>query len=358
MIIPEIRLSRIRLPLITPYRLSYRTVEAFEPLLIEVRDGEGNSGWGEGHISPGSSSETPAGGWAYCRDIAAAAAGRDSGAIKASVLESMAQSPVAASAFLCAIDMLCGDPLLQPPAGEMRLALLTPVNGLTSEAIAAEIEDKLADGFTTFKIKVGTDLEGDIARVRAIQDAVCGRATMRIDANQAYSQDQARRFVNALDPEGVELFEQPCAADDWDANAAIAALSPVPVMLDEPICAIADIERAAAIKGVGLCKLKLKRFGTLSRLKRALKLTRDLGMTPVLGDGLGTELSCWMEACVARTTIDNAGEFNGFLKPKIRLFAEPLVFARGHVVLRPDFVPRINRDILARHTMMEQHFAA
>jgi hypothetical protein len=65
-----------------------------------------------------------------------------------------------------------------------------------------------------------------------------------------------------------------------------------------------------------------------------------------------------MEACVARTTIDNAGEFNGFLKPKTRLFAEPLEFARGHVVLRPDFVPRINRDTLACHTMMEQHFTA
>ena len=159
----------------------------------------------------------------------------------------------------------------------MRLALLTPVNGLTTDAIAAEIEDKLADGFTTFKIKVGKDLEGDIARVRAIQDAVCGRATMRIDANQAYSQDQARRFVIALDPEGVELFEQPCAADDWDANAAIAALSPVPVMLDEPICAIADIERAAAIKGVGLCKLKLKRFGTLSRLEQYQRTLNHFG---------------------------------------------------------------------------------
>jgi hypothetical protein len=34
-------------------------------------------------------------------------------------------------------------------------------------------------------------------------------------------------------------------------------------------------------------------------------------MEPVLGDGL-SEIGCWMEACVARTTIHNAGEFNGF----------------------------------------------
>jgi hypothetical protein len=35
-------------------------------------------------------------------------------------------------------------------------------------------------------------------------------------------------------------------------------------------------------------------------------------MEPVLGDGLGIELGCWMEGCVARTTIRNAGEFTGF----------------------------------------------
>jgi hypothetical protein len=81
-------------------------------------------------------------------------------------------------------------------------------------------------------------------------------------------------------------------------------------------------------------------------------------MTPVLGDGLGTEVSCWMEACVARTTIDNAGEFNGFLKPKTRLFADPLEFTGGQVVLRADFRPRIDEDVLARHTIAEERFGA
>jgi len=358
MTISHIRLVRIRLPLVTPYRLSYRTVEAFEPLLVEVRDGNGNTGWGEGHISPGSSDETPEGGWTFCRSIAATAAGQEPATIKALLLDSMPLSSVAASAFASAIDMLAGDALLRPPAEETRLAVLAPVNASNLEAIGPEIEEKLADGFRTFKIKVGKDLDGDIARVRAIQDAVAGRATMRIDANRAYTEDQARRFAAALDPEGVELFEQPCAAEDWDANAAVAAMSPVPLMLDEPICAIADIERAATIKGVGLCKLKLKRFGTVSLLKDALELTRNLGMTPVLGDGLGTELSCWMEALVARSTIDNAGEFNGFLKAKSRLFANPLQFTDGHVVLPPGFQPRIDEDALARHTTAEELFEA
>ena len=55
----EVKLRTIRLPLIRPYVLSYRTFTEFEPIIVEVRDGDGRVGWGEGHISPGSSRETP-----------------------------------------------------------------------------------------------------------------------------------------------------------------------------------------------------------------------------------------------------------------------------------------------------------
>ena len=68
----EITLRKVRLPLIRPYVLSYRTFDEFEPIIVEVRDDGGRVGWGEGHISPGSSSETREGGWAFCAQQAAA----------------------------------------------------------------------------------------------------------------------------------------------------------------------------------------------------------------------------------------------------------------------------------------------
>jgi len=49
----EIVLRSVRLPLVRPYVLSYRTFTEFEPIVVEVRDGDGRVGWGEGHISPG-----------------------------------------------------------------------------------------------------------------------------------------------------------------------------------------------------------------------------------------------------------------------------------------------------------------
>ena len=45
---------------------------------------------------------------------------------------------------------------------------------------------------------------------------------MRLDANRAYSEADACRFAAALDPSGIELFEQPCDAENWDANAKVA----------------------------------------------------------------------------------------------------------------------------------------
>ena len=65
-----------------------------------------------------------------------------------------------------------------------------------------------------------------------------------------------------------------------------------------------------------------------------------------------------MEACVASITIRNAGEFNGFLKPKVRLFGEPLRFTAGELVLSPGFVPTIDRDVLLAHEIASNRFVA
>ncbi|MRG73455.1 hypothetical protein GH722_16920 [Alphaproteobacteria bacterium HT1-32] len=338
-------LREIKLPLHTPYKLSYRNYTEFEPIIVEAIGEDGVIGWGEGHISPGSSSETREGGWAFVKELSAKITGMSLADAKAEVTRRMAESKVAATSIITAIEMLQNHSILTVDA-DTRLPLLTPFNANDDEGIAREVEQRLASGFRTFKIKVGQDVEDDIRRFGVIQKYTAGRATLRVDANRAYSREDGIKFSSSINPEGVELFEQPCDSDDWDANAAVAAASNVPLMLDEPICALPDIERAATIKGVGFCKLKLKRFGGLDLLRESLDAVREHGMEPVLGDGLSSEICCWMEACVARHTIRNAGEFNGFLKPSDRLFANPLRFEDGDIVMPAGYWPKIDRDKL------------
>ncbi len=211
----EIVLRTVRLPLIRPYVLSYRTFTEFEPIIVEVRDADARVGWGEGHISPGSSSETRDGGWTFCREHAAAVIGKDSSEAKAIIARDLAASKVAATALVTAIEMLEGHPLLSVDR-DTRLPLLTPFNSSAPGDIEREVEQRLKDGFRTFKIKVGKSAEDDARRVKLIQRAIAGRATMRLDANRAYSEADACRFAMALDPAGIELFEQPCPAEDWE----------------------------------------------------------------------------------------------------------------------------------------------
>lgn len=346
--IEKVTVRRLNLPLLRPYRLSYRTFETFEPYLVEVEDDDGRTGFGDGHISPGSSSETREGGWDFLTGWASRCVGQDPEEAKAAILAVAGESKVAATSLVSALEVLGDHPLLRA-TGPATLPLLAPVNATEAEAIAAEIETGIGEGFRTFKVKVGKDVKADLARVAAVRSAASGRATMRLDANRAFSRDDALRFVEGLDPAGIELFEQPCEAEDWDANAAVAAASPVPLMLDEPISTLADIKRAGTIPGVGFCKLKLKRFVSLSLLQDGLEAVRRHGMEPVLGDGLGSEVHSWLEACVARTTIHNAGEFNGFLKPRDRLFTEPLRFERGAIHLDPGR-PELDRTAIQRLT--------
>lgn len=351
----SLSLRRLCLPLIRPYRLSYRTFDEFEPYLVEVADDCGRAGFADGHISPGSSAETREGGWAFMREYIPAMLGQEPAAAKAGVLKHFEDSKVATTALACAVEALEGHPLLKV-GKDTTLPLLTPVNATEPEAIEKEIESWLAQGFRTFKVKVGKDVAADLARVKVIQKVMGTRATLRLDANRAFDREQGMKFASALDPAQIELFEQPCDSDDWDANAAVAAASTVPLMLDEPICTLEDIDRAAGIKNVRFCKLKLKRFGSLDRLHEGLVRVRDRGMEPVLGDGLGSEVQSWLEACVARDTIRNAGEFNGFLKPKDRLLDPPLTFADGSIHMPAGYKPTLNRAAVERFTMARLDF--
>ena len=354
--IQEITLYRVKMLLSVPYHVSYRVYDDFEPIIVEARDTDGRIGWGEGHISPGHTFETIDGGWDFCRVCAEDALGKDVTIAKDAIAARVPESPVAASALVTALEMLGGHSVLTLHS-DVSLPLLTPFHSTDHAYFPAEVDARVAEGFRTLKVKVGKNWQEDADKVRAVQQAAIGRATIRLDANRGFNREDGCRFAAALDPAGIESFEQPCDSGAWADNAAVAAVSTVPVMLDESIYGLDDIKRAGDIDGIGYVKLKLKKMGGLDLLTDGLKLIRDLGMIPVLGDGVSTELCCWMEACVARHTIDNAGEFNGFLKPRDRLFANPLRFADGALHMKAGYFPEIDREKLKAHTIDEARFA-
>ena len=353
--IEHVTLYRLRVPLTTPYRLSFGPIHAFDTVLVEARDAGGQMGLGEATYLTGYTDETIDDSWALAQRLADEYAGLETGDIQTRLQTHVTAAPFTATAFNTALEMAVGHPLLTV-GRSTRAPVLGLLHATETVDIERESQQLFAQGFTTLKVKVGFDAARDAQIVKRVQRVVNGRGSLRLDANQGYNRDDACRFAAALDPQGIELFEQPCAAGDWDSACAVARVATVPMMLDESIYGLDDIRRAAELKAARYIKVKLMKLGGLDRLAAAIDTIRDCGMEPVLGNGVACEVGCWMEACVARGRINNAGEMNGFLKPAARLLKNPLEFRAGAIVLEPGYRPQLDDAAVARCTVEKRDF--
>ena len=91
-------------------------------------------------------------------------------------------------------------------------------------ALAAEAAAWRERGFETFKLKLGVG--DDVERARAVREAVGPDARMRVDANGAWSADQAVAVLDEIEPLGIELAEQPTATLREMAAVAAATRDP------------------------------------------------------------------------------------------------------------------------------------
>ena len=337
--IRELNLLRLALPLTVPYKLAFGAVTQFDSILVQTTLDAGE-GIGEATILSGYTDETIEAAWMRAKTFAGRLPGLAPDAAKALAASVLTDAPFTATAFITAIEMAESHPLLAIDA-PAAVPLLAGINATDPAGIEREIETALRDGYHTLKIKVGFDVGKDLDRVKFIQRFNAGRARLRIDANQGYGREDGIRFARDVPPDGVELLEQPCAASDWDAAAQVAAASAVPLMLDESIYTETDIERAAKV-GAAFVKLKLMKLGSLTRLAAALDRIRELGMRPVLGNGVASDIGCWQEACIARRHLDTAGEMNGFLRQRRPLVKTPLPVVGGALQLKPGWVPRLD----------------
>ncbi len=345
MTIAEIHLHRVVVPLKRPYRLAFGPVAAFDSLLVQVLDGDGGAGWGEATALPGYGEETPEGVWREAVALAPNLPGLTLGQAQRRLASQLGSQPFMVTAFATALEMARGHSLLQASPGAC-VPLLAVVEASEGQALEEEIEALLNAGYRTLKVKVGFDVQADLQRSAAIQDRVGDRARIRLDANQGYSHEEASRFLSGLNPQGIELLEQPCHKDDWSSAVALSNASPVPLMLDESIYGLADIDRAAEMKAATYIKLKLMKMGSLDRLAEGIARIKARGMIPVLGNGVAGDLGCWMEASIAAATgLETAGEMNGFLKPCQCVFEEPLT-VRGGAVFLPRKFPGVDEDAL------------
>ncbi len=131
------------------------------------------------------------------------------------------------------------------------------MNGLiwmgSYEDMLAQVEVKLAQGFSTLKMKVGAiDFEQELRILDSIRKRFSPEEiTLRVDANGAFSPEDVQDKLRRLAAFGLHSIEQPVKAGQLELMAEVCASSPVPVALDEELIGIFDYrEKFALLKKI------------------------------------------------------------------------------------------------------------
>jgi L-Ala-D/L-Glu epimerase len=124
-------------------------------------------------------------------------------------------------------------------------------------SVISAAEQWAADGFSTFKLKLG--IGDDAAQVRAVREALGPRVRIRVDANCAWDVETAKRTLGEIEPYEVELAEQPVAT--LAEAAEVAASTSIPIAGDESVENRADAERAEAMGACDMTGIKLSKVG-------------------------------------------------------------------------------------------------
>ncbi len=161
-----------------------------------------------------------------------------------------------------------------------------------ADALAAAAVARVEDGFSTLKLKVGTDAATDVARVRAVRDAVGSGVTLRLDANQGWTREEAVDVVRALEAAdlGVELVEQPVPGEDVEGLAWVRARVGLPVMADEALFTPYDLERILRLEAADAVNVKLAKTGSLGTAAALLRRAADHGLGTMVGSMMETHV--------------------------------------------------------------------
>ncbi len=246
--------TAFRLPLRAPFRTAAGRVTHREGLLLRLMTDAGIAGLGE-------ASPHPALGIQAVHEAEVALSRLAPGLLGADVERLTARLPDGIPpALACALDIAALDALARARGAPLarllndRARSTAPVNAtVTAETAAAAADAATAArkaGFRCVKLKAGitASIEEERARVAAVRTALGPHTALRLDANGAWTMDQAVRTIRSLAEFGLEYVEQPVAPGDLKGMARVRRDTCVPIAADEDV---AGVEAARQVLEAG-----------------------------------------------------------------------------------------------------------
>lgn len=186
--------------------------------------------------------------------------------------------------LVCALDIAAWD-LFGKMRGQPLHALWsldTSKQPLTDYTIGIDTIDKMVakmkeKPWPVYKIKLGTP--DDIGIVKALRKET--NAVLRVDANAAWTVEEALVKIPQLQQLGVEFVEQPLARDDWEGMKVLYQQSSLPLIADESCVLESDVEKCHNhFHGINI---KLTKCSGITPARRMIEKARSLNMQVMVG---------------------------------------------------------------------------
>jgi L-alanine-DL-glutamate epimerase-like enolase superfamily enzyme len=202
-----------------------------------------------------------------------------------------------------------------------------------------------AEGWRVLKMKIGLDPAADLARYRAVREAVGDSAGFQVDGNTGYTLTEAIPTLKAMERlGGIAIVEQPVRS--LDAMARLAAVLEVPVMADESVESPRDAFDIARTGAARVLHLKLHKFGGLLKAKRIAAVAEAADMQVSVAPYTDVELAA---AAHFAASTPNAVWPAGFTPMEDSILTEPIEPSGQRVIPsdRPGLGVELDRDRLA-----------
>jgi L-alanine-DL-glutamate epimerase-like enolase superfamily enzyme len=328
--ITRIDVYRVELPL---HEGSYKwsggnAVSVFDSTVVAISTDAGITGYGE--VCPLGPAYLPAyaaGARAGIAELAPQIIGLDpahTSAIHRFMNQRMRGHPYVKSALDVACwDILgkaCGQPVATLVGGRFGegFPLYRAISQDTPEAMAEMVGEYRSQGYTKFQLKVGSDVETDIARIFAVSKKLQPGDVLIADANTGWTQHQALRVADAVRHLDVYI-EQPCRT--YEECLVVRRHTNRPFVLDEVIDDIGMVVRGAADHAMDVINLKISKVGGLTPARQIRDLCVSLGIALTIEDTWGGDIVTAAIAHLAHSTppelLFTTTDFNSYVTVSI-----------------------------------------
>src|SRR5207237_667142 len=142
------------------------------------------------------------------------------------------------------------------------------VSGQAPEKAAEIARWAFEQGFTTMKVKVGINPDDDVARVKAVREAVGPQAHIGVDANGGWARHEVIGAINRLHASDIYFVEQPVASQDVHWLAEVKRRCDLPIIADESLYTTHDAMAIARANAADVFSIYVGKAGGIGPARK------------------------------------------------------------------------------------------